>query len=270
MEPQSMFRTLIRHYGDIQLSSMLEAATKVESTRDVATKLQGEQMKLWERRGVTSKQLFKTLKLNIFDDGVTNLLASPSMNTWIKYADKVDPGPRTTLFDKLRNAYSDDTMLSKLLTTGMKDPNTEKLANELQAKQVNRWLDDLQPPENVFKFFSLDKGADGLLANPQLRTWVTYSDRYKANNEFTTKLSLTEVLTKHYKDKDLVIMIRSAKSKREFEYGQSIQDALLDKWAKARKPVGEVLEALGVTRTQAQSNGVMEAYNKKFLALNPK
>ncbi|OWZ12381.1 Avirulence (Avh) protein [Phytophthora megakarya] len=269
-KPKLMIQTLSKYYDDIQLSSMLEAAKKVDSTRAVATKLQAEQMKIWKSGGVTPYQLFNAFNLNLFDDGVTNLFASPGMRTWIKYADEVKPGT-TTVLDTLRAAYRDDTVLSKVLTAGMKDPSTEKLATELQAMQVNRWLDNLQPPDNVFKLLSLDKGAEGLLSNPQLRTWVNYAESYKGNNEYTTKVTLTGALRKHYNDEELVTMIRSAAdatSRRELMYAENIQNALLDKWAQAGKPVYEVLRALGVTR--AQTNDVMATYSKKVLALESK
>ncbi|OWY90871.1 Avirulence (Avh) protein [Phytophthora megakarya] len=187
---------------------MLEAAKKVESTHDVATRLQNEQMKLWKNGGLTTDQLFTAYKLNVFDDELKNLLANPGVNVWIKYADEFNPGEKTTLFDTLRKSYPDDIVLSKVLTAGMKDAKTEMLATELQAKQVNRWLDDLQPPENVFTLLSLDKGGADLLANPQLRTWVQYAERYKENNPFTTKLTLFAALKAHYRDRVLVKMIR--------------------------------------------------------------
>ncbi|OWZ04791.1 Avirulence (Avh) protein [Phytophthora megakarya] len=270
-KPKLMIQTLSKYYDDIQLSSMLDAAKKVDSTRAVAVRLQGEQLKMWKSGGVTPYQLFKAFKLNVFDDGVTNLLGSPRMRTWIKYADEVKPGT-TTVFDTLRLSYPDDKVLSKILTAGAKDPNTKQLATELQqAKKINHWLNDLQPPENVFKLLSLDQKAEGLLGNPQLRTWVKYAESYKEKNEFTTKLTLYDALSKHYTEEGLVTMIRSAvdtNSKREFMYAENVQNALLDKWAQAGKPVNDVLKALGVTHTQ--TNDVMVAYSKKLLALEPK
>ncbi|OWZ05365.1 Avirulence (Avh) protein [Phytophthora megakarya] len=267
-EPKSMLPTLLRHYDGVQLSTMLEAATKVGNTYVVAKRLQGEQMKLWKREGVTADYLFSFYKLDVLDDGVKNFLAKPGVNIFIRYADEFNPGVQTTLFEKLRKTYS-DSVLSQLLIAGMKDPNTKTLATELQAKQVNRWLDQLQPPENVFKLLALDKGAENLLSNPQLYTWVNYAERYKANNEFTTKLTLFEAMKTHYSDDALVTMLRSAsraKSNRDTGYVRYVENALLDKWANDKKPVGEVLTALGATH--AKKNEVNAAYSKKVLALD--
>ncbi|OWZ07306.1 Avirulence (Avh) protein [Phytophthora megakarya] len=247
-EPKSMLPTLLRHYDGVQLSTMLEAATKVDSTYGVAKRLQGEQMKLWRREGVTADYLFSFYKLDVLDDGVKNLLAKPGVNIFIRYADEFNPGVQTTLFEKLRKTYS-DTVLSQLLIAGMKDPNTKTLATELQAKQ----------------------GAENLLVSPQLYTWVKYAERYKANNEFTAKRTLFDALRSHYSDDALVTMLRSAsrvKAKRDTLYVRYVENALLDDWAKAKKPASEVLTALGVTH--AKKNEVMAAYSEKVLALDGK
>ncbi|OWY97040.1 Avirulence (Avh) protein, partial [Phytophthora megakarya] len=98
----------------------------------------------------------------------------------------------------------------------------------------------------VFKLLALDKGAENLLSNPQLYTWVNYAERYKANNEFTAKRTLFDVLRTHYSDDALVTMLRSAsrvKAKRDTLYVRYVENALLDDWAKAKKPASEVLTA---------------------------
>eukprot|EP00644_Phytophthora_capsici_P000583 jgi/Phyca11/21373/fgenesh1_pg.PHYCAscaffold_93_\ len=86
----SMLPTLVRQFGGDDLSIMLEKAKQADKTYGVALRLQGEQMKLWRREGLTTDMLFKIYKL---DDGATNLLEnpgikiwmSPQLQTWIRY-----------------------------------------------------------------------------------------------------------------------------------------------------------------------------------------
>ncbi|POM64586.1 Avirulence protein (Avh), partial [Phytophthora palmivora] len=145
---KSMLPTLMTQYNDEALSKMLEAAKQVESTKSVATKLQSEQMTIWKKADLSADALFKIYKL---DDGVSNLLANPAINIWVRYADEFNPGTKTTLFDTLRKHYSDET-LSQLLIAARKVPSTEKMAVDLQNKQIRVWLDKLESPETVFKF----------------------------------------------------------------------------------------------------------------------
>ncbi|OWY94707.1 Avirulence (Avh) protein [Phytophthora megakarya] len=100
-EPKSMIPTLLRYYNGVQLSTMLEAATKGDSTHVFAKKLQGEQMELWKREGVTADQLFSLYKLDILDDGVKNLLVKPGVDVIIRYANEFNAGEKMTLFEKL-------------------------------------------------------------------------------------------------------------------------------------------------------------------------
>ncbi|OWZ09582.1 Avirulence (Avh) protein [Phytophthora megakarya] len=266
--PKSMLPTLMRQYETIPLSTMLEAAKKVESTRDVATRLQNEQMKLWKNGGLTTDQLFTAYKLDVLNGGVKNLLANPGVKIWIKYADDFYPG--TTLYDKLRKTYSDDAVLSKLLIAGMEDSKTKTLATELQTKLVKDWTEKLQPPAVVFKFLALDKGADNLLASPHLRTWVQYAEGYKGNNDFTTKLTLFEALKTNYNDDVLVHMINSAQysvSKQEIMYAENVLDGLLGKWAQQPVKLRSVLEKLDLTKEKATV--VKSVYIDKLRAVKP-
>ncbi|OWY95278.1 Avirulence (Avh) protein, partial [Phytophthora megakarya] len=134
-----------------------------------------------------------------------------------------------------------------------------------------RWLDDLQPPENVFTLLSLDKGGASLLANPQLRTWVQYAERYKENNPFTTKLTLFAALKAHYRDRVLVKMVNSAtvsSSKRDILYAEYVLNGLLGRYAWKGKSLRKVLKKLLLTPEKAKA--VTIAYRTKLLELTSK
>ncbi|POM81626.1 Avirulence protein (Avh) [Phytophthora palmivora] len=242
-KPKSMLPTLMRQYSGESLSMMLEAAKQVGSTKSVATKLQTEQMKIWKNAGLSTDELFKIYKL---DDGVSNLLANPAMNIWVRYMNEFNPGTKTTLFDTLRKHYSDET-ISQVLIAAKKVPTTEKLAVELQHKQIRAWLNNLESPETVFKFLMLDKGADKLLDNPQLKTWLMYTEWFRTKNPYARKVSLIDTLMDNYSGKALSTMLKSATSDYSRIMASTLEGQLLGRWARSGKSLDEVLELLGTT-----------------------
>ncbi|KAL3659372.1 hypothetical protein V7S43_015643 [Phytophthora oleae] len=259
----SMLPTLVRQYGGDDLSIMLEKAKQADKTYGVALRLQGEQMKLWRREGLTTDKLFSIYKL---DDGAKNLLENPGLKIWTRYADEFNPGEATTLFKKLQKTYSDEA-LSQILIKGKTVSSTEKLASDLQNQQLRHWLDTLQPPENVFKFLALDKGAENVLASPQLQKWLRYADNFNTENPFTTRATLIDMLTKHYSNSALATMLKSSTATSTYSKRMAavVEGDLLSKWAKAGKPVGYVTKMLGTT--PAQTNKLEAAYLLKLRAV---
>ncbi|POM81284.1 Avirulence protein (Avh) [Phytophthora palmivora] len=227
-----MLPTLVKQYNDEPLSKMLEAAKQVESTKSVATRLQTEQMKIWKKADLSTDELFKIYKL---DDGVSNVLANPAINIWLRYADEFNPGTKTTLFDTLRTHDSDETL------------SQCQLAVDLQNKQIRLWLDNLESSETVFKFLMLDKGADKLLDSPELKTWLRYAETFRTENPYARKVSLIDTLMGHYSDKALATILTSATSDYSSRMASILEGALLGRWARAGKSLNEVLELLATT-----------------------
>ncbi|ETK79280.1 hypothetical protein F441_15107 [Phytophthora nicotianae CJ01A1] len=236
----SMFPTLMKQYGQSRLARMLEEAKQVGTTKDVATKLQTEQMKFWKDAGVTTDDIFKSYKL---DSGVTNLLDNPGVNIWIRYADEFNPGSKIMLFEKLRSTYS-DTALSQILIAAQKSSKTELLASKLQNQQLRVWLDRLEPPENVFKLLMLDKGADGLLANPQLQTWIRYTETYRKENPYARKVTVIDTMMSYYSDTAMSTILKTARTHKARYAASGLERDLLARWATAKKPIEYVTKTL--------------------------
>ncbi|KAG1696731.1 hypothetical protein DVH05_017953 [Phytophthora capsici] len=260
-----MLPTLVRQFGGDDLSIMLEKAKQADKTYGVALRLQGEQMKLWRREGLTTDQLFKIYKL---DDGATNRLENPGLKIWTRYADEfINSGDSKNLFKQLQKTYSDEA-LSKILINGKTVASTEKLASDLQNQQLRHWLKDLVPPEKVFKFLALDKGADDVLASPQLQKWLQYADSYNSlKNPFITKVNLIDMLTKHYSNSALATMLKSSTTSSTYSKRMAavVEGDLLTTWAKAGKPVEYVTKMLGTN--PAQMKRLEAAYGLKLRAV---
>ncbi|KAE8987534.1 hypothetical protein PR003_g22555 [Phytophthora rubi] len=60
----SMIPTMTKNFGDDAVGRMIEAATKVEGTKRLATSLQTQQIKYWESLGMSTDDVFRALKLD--------------------------------------------------------------------------------------------------------------------------------------------------------------------------------------------------------------
>nr|AEK80750.1 Avh147 [Phytophthora sojae] len=225
----TMTETLARTYGDLPVAKMLATASKVESTKDMAKRLQVQQFDNWKQMGLDSDDIFKMMHL---DEGVANMFSNPAFSAWAKYLDDFNannPAKKTTVFKELRRHFSDNT-LSQLIIAAQKVPSTERFATKLQNQHIRVWLDRKELPDSVFKLLQLDKGLDGLLTNPQLSVWVKYASQYKMENPFTTQATLIGTFSAHYSDQALTKMLQAAKKVPETKkMATDLEKALLNK-----------------------------------------
>ncbi|KAK1935391.1 hypothetical protein P3T76_010616 [Phytophthora citrophthora] len=243
----SMLPTLVRQYGGDDLSIMLEKAKQADKTYVVALKLQGEQMKLWRREGLTADKFFSIYKL---DDGATNLLENPGIKIWMRYADEFTGEP-TTLFKKLQKTYSDEH-LSKILNKGMTVSSSKKLVSDLQNQQIRHWLETGQPPENIFKRLSLHKEGDNLFSSPQVQTWILYNSAYARQNPHAHKVKLIDALLENYDTSPMVSMLKTKPKKLYREHlAAGTERDLIKRWVSDGKPLEFVVTGkLGTTGPQ--------------------
>ncbi|KAG1696730.1 hypothetical protein DVH05_017952 [Phytophthora capsici] len=229
----SMLPTLVRQFGGDDLSIMLEKAKQTSKTYDVAWKLEGEQMKLWKREGLTTDMLFRVYKL---DDWDSHLLVNPGINIWMRYADELFPGDSTLLFKKLQKTYSDEA-LSKIFITGKKIASTKKLASDLQSQQLRLWLDSSVPPKKVFQLLSLNQRADDVLRSPQLQTWFWYNAAYAKQNPNARKVTLVDTLLENFDTAAMVSLIRTRPNTiYGRRYASRVERGLIKRWVADGKP----------------------------------
>lgn len=260
----TMIETLTRSYGDVAVMKMLEAAKKVESSKTIATNLQTQQLEVWKSMGYNSDDVFRLLNL---DDGVDSILANPMFSMWVKYLDDFNannPAKKTTVFDTLRSHFS-DSVLSQLLIAAQKNPSTKKMATQLQGQQIQKWLDNKEFPNTVFKYLTLDKGVDNLLANPQLNTWIKYADDYKVENPFTTKATMIDTFMFHYTEASLIRMLAAAKKVASTKkMATNLEVALLSRFLTAKKDPLYVAKVLKVSEKTDTNWKLLETYTNDF------
>ncbi|KAF4036028.1 hypothetical protein GN244_ATG11936 [Phytophthora infestans] len=201
-----------------------------------------EQMETWKRAKLSTDSLFNMYKL---DSEAKDLLASPGLRIWVRYAEEFNPGPKTTLFEKLHASYS-DFALSQLLLLSKKAPSTEKLATSLQREQLQTWLNSGKQPQTVFKVLRLDSEADNLFASPQFKIWLDYSLDFRKKFPRANTVPVIDTLVAHYGDAALSRIIKAAKEGAGTKtWAVYYEQALVGKLLKAEKTPAYISRLVG-------------------------
>ncbi|ETP08050.1 hypothetical protein F441_15854, partial [Phytophthora nicotianae CJ01A1] len=132
---RAIFTSLLARYGDVKLMRMADTATKVDGTKEIATKLQKIQLDDWKYLGTSSDDVFRMMKL---DDKADDLLTNPNFNTWAKYleATKESTGVSTPMINTLRTHFADADLL-KAFKAAQANPETKQLGLNLEASLNN-------------------------------------------------------------------------------------------------------------------------------------
>ncbi|ETM38207.1 hypothetical protein L914_15424, partial [Phytophthora nicotianae] len=132
---RAIFTSLLARYGDVKLMRMAETATKVDGTKEIATKLQKIQLDDWKYLGTSSDDVFRMMKL---DDKADDLLTNPNFNTWAKYleATKESTGVSTPMINTLMTHFADADLL-KAFKAAQANPETKQLGLNLEASLNN-------------------------------------------------------------------------------------------------------------------------------------
>ncbi|KAG7385022.1 hypothetical protein PHYPSEUDO_002034 [Phytophthora pseudosyringae] len=155
----AMFATLATHYSDDVLANMFAAAKKVDSTKAVATKLEGVQLTNWENAGASADDVFKALNLDVTG---TSLFNSPTLSTWTAYVARThQDNPNEVIFAKLAGGYLDGT-LARVIEKATEAASTEKLAKELRSMHFNKWLAQGDNPMTINKMLGATAISDDL------------------------------------------------------------------------------------------------------------
>jgi hypothetical protein len=129
----TLITTLSTNYGAKELAGMLMSAQKVSSTKDVATKLQTEQLKFWADKRILPDETFIYLGLDKTGDA---LLANPLFLTWVDYADSFlarGLNLKMAVIKTLDTHYTAGE-LAKMVKAAMKVPKTEAAAKRVEAE----------------------------------------------------------------------------------------------------------------------------------------
>ncbi|KAG3162266.1 hypothetical protein PI124_g22040 [Phytophthora idaei] len=105
---EAMMSTLMTRYSDDVLSTMIIAAKQTPNTKDIATKLQTEQLQVWASRGKPADEVFTRFNLKEKAQSLDDLVDDAQFAPWLNAAKNVE--------------------------------STKKLATDLQKGQLDNWL----------------------------------------------------------------------------------------------------------------------------------
>ncbi|POM58176.1 Putative RxLR effector [Phytophthora palmivora] len=253
---------MVNRYGDTALFKMLEAAMKISSMKDIATKLEGE---LWNSWRITKKnkkkpyEVFLALELNKTGE---KLFSNPNFSTWVNYLNmynKENPGSKERMITSVFHNYRNDFWSITKMTMNDVDEGTVKIAKQLQAEQFDDWLRRKEPPKFVFAELHLSDDAN-LFSNANIRIWMKYLDVFnKRYPEMKTNTIAT--LLYHYSDEEVAQILAAARKNPWTEkIATNLQMALVNTWVRDLKDPTEVSKLLKVD----MSDGLMQTYLKKF------
>ncbi|KAF4035082.1 hypothetical protein GN244_ATG12851 [Phytophthora infestans] len=246
----SMVFPIAAHYGDDALFGVLEAAKKVQSTKELASKLQVEQIKKLLSSNESPTYVFKAFNLDKTGDTV---LDSPLFKTWLNYMKTFnDQNPRKieSMLTSIHRYYDQDNGVAKIVDEAMKNPRTETLAKELQAERYNRWLAGENSPESAFNAFVLhrpgasddihfkkhpggtlhftqiDNVSDDLLSSADFTFWKQYLDDFNTMYP-DNQASMLKILQTFYTDEALKKLLDTArKNPRTQELASNLEAAM--------------------------------------------
>ncbi|OWZ03253.1 Avirulence (Avh) protein [Phytophthora megakarya] len=124
---------------------------------------------------------------------------------------------------------------------------------KLTKQQFRVWLDKPESPETIFKILHLDKKTDKLLDNPQLKTWIKYTDIFRAENPHASQINLNDMLLGRYSDETLWTILKSANTDYSTRLASKLEDALLNKWANDGKSVQYAMSILMIPQNKKRA-----------------
>ncbi|ETK73882.1 hypothetical protein L915_19227 [Phytophthora nicotianae] len=169
---ESLLFKLSKHYNEDELASIIFAAKVDPLSKDLATRLQLEQLKKWLSNRKPVDVVFKLLRLDV---GKSNkILKNPTLGLWIDYATSFGKDPYDLLVPKLKNNLGEGG-LAKMLLAGKANESTKRVAVKLEQVQLANWLSEGKTADDAFKLVRLNEvDLDGIAYSPALNTWISY------------------------------------------------------------------------------------------------
>ncbi|GMF10736.1 unnamed protein product [Phytophthora lilii] len=134
----AMISALMPRYGIDELTQMISAAKGKPATKDIATKLQTEQMRVWASNERSADYVFITFQSGRGKTG-EKLFTDPKFYDWAKYVGMINKqNPEAAMISTLMSHYSDDA-LSTMMIAAKRVRNTKSIATKLQAELMKGW-----------------------------------------------------------------------------------------------------------------------------------
>ncbi|OWZ06647.1 hypothetical protein PHMEG_00021071 [Phytophthora megakarya] len=236
-------------YGGVQT---IEKGMQNPSTIEIAKRLEREWQNFWLDQGKLPIVVFRYLSLNTAGEHV---LVDQKFKRWATYLNAFNeryPDKYTTMIDGFLDNIG-NRHLVQMLNAAKKDPESEKLATNLEDGLIDKWMADGLKPEELKRKFgdtSVDVVFQKLHLNkpgypfdkPNFAVWVNYANALSAK---FPEMSAISTLTKQYGDETLYNIIQRAKT-RTYTKDRAIEleAAQMQHWIAMRKDPDEIFRLL--------------------------
>ncbi|KAG3182758.1 hypothetical protein C6341_g5790 [Phytophthora cactorum] len=239
----SIIDALRDNFADDVLVKMILAGMKVPATKNMAQRMEIELFKGWIVNGKTPDVIFMYLNLHKAEESVFQSPLWSMYTNFLEEYNKLIPTRQTTMISAFARNY-DKEALAKLLVAAKKVPSTEKLATKLQTDQIQRWLDNKDSPNGIFKALRLDDVAEDVLTSPLFNTWTTYLDAFNAKFP-SEKVSMIDTFRASFDNKSLAKMLITAQEIPTMEkLATKLQADQLQRWLANKDSPEDIFRAL--------------------------
>ncbi|GMF29085.1 unnamed protein product [Phytophthora lilii] len=146
----TLLQTLTAHYGDARLAKALVSAKRIESTNEIAKKLQVEQLTGWLDSRKPVQEVFGLLNLGKYGEAA---LASRNLEVLDDYIAMFNTrySAKESLITALSAGFGGERKLATMLVRGKALRDTKEKATELQIDMFDDWIDRGIKPKNLLK-----------------------------------------------------------------------------------------------------------------------
>ncbi|KAG6958404.1 hypothetical protein JG688_00010527 [Phytophthora aleatoria] len=152
----SLLELLTKKYGEITVAKVLVTVKQTERWKEIATKLQTQQLEGWMNNQMSVNDVFRILRIT--DDGTFFLLSRQldTLDEYIKVFNAKNPQQKTDLFRALRDGFGGEDKFAILVSIAKDQPDTAMLAQNYQTTLFKRWIEkDYDPMSVLVKVFKV-------------------------------------------------------------------------------------------------------------------
>ncbi|KAI9919614.1 hypothetical protein PsorP6_017366 [Peronosclerospora sorghi] len=237
---------------DQELVTLIEQASRLRGHEDVVKKLRAYLLDYWVTKDKKPEQVFRLFHLNEITDSET-LPQNPKVFEWITFVNKLDA---------YEARYASDTIGAAIKTLtdqfGVTLPVYEILHKTMSGKYELRqfWINPLlyywakkdKPPEEVFRWFKLDKQVDWkvLVKNQKFLDWRSYVEYFNSVSSVPGRAREPAllILTTQFGNENAFNIVLEAE-------WIELLDELLERWAKNNeKSPTKIFRLLGLHKVK--------------------
>ncbi|KAG6616669.1 RxLR effector protein [Phytophthora cinnamomi] len=228
----AMFKTLSKHYDEVDLAKRISYATISPIMGKLATGLQTAQFKVWIDAGKNADDVFKILKLG---DTGKNIFSSSRFPIWENFVGVLHKQQQGAFMASTLATHYGDDVLVKMIEAGKTVPIKESLSTKLEQGLLQSWQVDKMSSNDVFIKLQLQNRKGFLLGSPQRKIWTEFVTKLHKGDQSAAFDDMFKIMAKHYDPETLARYIESAKVSVSIgPFASRLQSVQFAEWARAK------------------------------------